>query len=244
MFDHVAIRTSDQAASARFYRTVLGRLGIEPTSAGDQLVAWGEFFVVAASSERPPTRHLHLGFAASSRERVDAFWQGGVEAGYTDDGAPGERPEYTSDYYGAFLLDPDGNSVEAVHHGDVRRGGNIDHLWIGVRDLDAAGEFYALIAPHTGLCEGQHWDAGRQFRGAWATFSLIHDSRPPTENLHLAFPARDRQTVDDFHRVATAAGYASNGAPGERPQYHPGYYAAFVLEPDGANIESVFHGSG
>ncbi len=252
MFDHVAIRTSHQAASERFYRTVLGPLGIEPSSAGERLVAWEEFFVVAANPERPPTRNLHVGFVAPSREHVDAFWQAGVDAGYSDDGPPGERPEYQPDYYGAFLLDPDGNSAEAVHDGDVRRGGHIDHLWIRVGDLEAAAKFYDLIAPHTGLRGGRRWDeaetaredAGRQWRGAWATFSLVHDPRPPTENLHLAFPAPDRQTVDDFHRAATAAGYASNGAPGERPQYHPGYYAAFVIDPDGANIESVFHGGG
>jgi predicted lactoylglutathione lyase len=73
---------------------------------------------------------------------------------------------------------------------------------------------------------------------------VIGDDKPPTENLHVAFPAPDRQTVDDFHRTATAAGYESNGEPGERPQYHPGYYAAFVIDPDGANVESVFHGRG
>jgi catechol 2,3-dioxygenase-like lactoylglutathione lyase family enzyme len=173
---------------------------------------------------------------------VDRFWQVGTDAGYADDGAPGERTRYRPDYYGAFLRDPDGNSVEAVHHGDVRRGGHIDHLWIGVRDLDAAAAFYSAVAPHAGLREGRRWEEGRQFRGAWATFSLVADGRPPTEGLHVAFPAPDRETVDDFHRAAVEAGYRDNGGPGERPIYHPGYYAAFVLDPDGANVESVFHG--
>ena len=59
------------------------------------------------------TRRLHIGFAAPSREHVDAFWRAGTEAGYQDDGAPGPRPQYHADYYGAFLLDPDGNSAEA-----------------------------------------------------------------------------------------------------------------------------------
>jgi catechol 2,3-dioxygenase-like lactoylglutathione lyase family enzyme len=63
----------------------------------------------------------------------------------------------------------------------------------------------------------------------------------PTENVHLAFAAPDRETVDGFHRVATAAGYRDNGPPGERAVYHPGYYAAFVLDPDGHNVEAVFH---
>ena len=62
-----------------------------------------------------------------------------------------------------------------------------------------------------------------------------------TENVHLAFPASDRATVDAFHRAALEAGFRDNGAPGERPHYHSGYYGAFVLDPDGNNIEAVFH---
>jgi catechol 2,3-dioxygenase-like lactoylglutathione lyase family enzyme len=81
-----------------------------------------------------------------------------------------------------------------------------------------------------------------QFRGSWATFSLLCDGRAPTENLHVAFPAPDRETVRDFHRAATASGYRDYGGPGERPEWHPGYYGAFVLDPDGTNVESVFHG--
>jgi catechol 2,3-dioxygenase-like lactoylglutathione lyase family enzyme len=64
--------------------------------------------------------------------------------------------------------------------------------------------------------------------------------RPPAEHVHLAFPARDRATVDEFHRVALAAGYRDNGPPGERG-YHAGYYGAFVLDPDDNNVEAVFH---
>ena len=111
-----------------------------------------------------------------------------------------------------------------------------------MRDLDAAAAFYSVIARHTGFRPGETWDQGRQFRGGWSTFSLIADGRSLTENLHVAFPAPDQQTVRNFYAAATAAGYESNGEPGERRQYHPGYYAAFVIDPDGANIESVFHG--
>jgi catechol 2,3-dioxygenase-like lactoylglutathione lyase family enzyme len=241
MFDHVTIRAADRGASEHFYRTVLRRLGIEPDHAGPEFIEWNDFSFAEEDSDHPATRRLHVGFVASSREHVDAFWQAGMESGYQDDGPPGERPQYRADYYGAFLLDPDGNSVEAVHHGSTRRGGHIDHLWIGVRDLDAAGAFYDVISRHTGLREGRRWDAGRQFLGAWATFSLVQDGRPGTQNLHIAFPAPDRHTVEDFYAAATAAGYRGNGAPGERPQYHPGYYAAYVLDPDGTNVESVFH---
>ncbi|HLJ02716.1 MAG TPA: VOC family protein [Solirubrobacteraceae bacterium] len=240
MLAHVALRVRDRAASERFYRTTLGTLGYEPTHERSDMVVWDDFAILEATPERPPTRNVHIGFVAPTREHVDAFHRAGLEAGYRDDGAPGERPQYKPDYYGSFLLDPDGNSAEAVHHGDCRRGGCIDHLWIRVRDLEAAHAFYLQIRHHTGLRPGNVWPQGRQLWGAWATFALIDDGRPVTENLHMAFPAPDRQTVHDFHAAAMQAGYESNGEPGERPQYIPGYYAAFVFDPDGNNIESVF----
>ena len=238
MFDHVSIRVAELSASERFYRTTLEQLGIEPTRAGADLVEWDDFSIVAADDEHPPTRHLHVAFVAPRREHVGAFWHAGLNAGADDDGEPGERPQYTESYYGAFLRDPDGNSAEAVIHSDVRRGGNIDHLWIGVKDVDAAFAFYTAVARHTGLREGRRWDGGRQFRGAWATFSVVADGRPHTENLHIAFPAPDQRTVQDFHQAATAAGYRDKGAPGERPHHRPGY-SAYVLDPDGTNVESI-----
>jgi catechol 2,3-dioxygenase-like lactoylglutathione lyase family enzyme len=79
-----------------------------------------------------------------------------------------------------------------------------------------------------------------QIRGASGSFSLIAGDAP-TQHVHIAFPADDDATVDAFHAVATAAGHPSNGEPGERPEYHPGYYGAFVLDPDGNNIELVNH---
>ena len=241
MFDHVAIHVSEFVASERFYETTLGAIGIEPARASAAGTEWDDFRIAAADAEHPPTRNLHVAFVAPSRDRVDEFWRAGISAGYQDDGEPGERPQYTPGYYGAFLRDPDGNSAEAVHHRDVRRGGNIDHLWIRVRDLNAATDFYAMLARHTGLREGRQWEAGRQFRGAWATFSLVQDRKAPAEHLRVAFPAPDRLTVEDFHRAATAAGYRDNGTPSIQSTDHSDCYAASVLDPDGTIVESVFH---
>ena len=244
MFAHVTIRTHDRAASERFYRTTLGALGIEPDHARADLLAWDDFAIMPADAAHEPTRALHVAFVASSREQVDAFWQAGVADGFRDAGAPGPRSQYRPDYYGAFLLDPDGNSAEAVHHGDTRRGGHIDHLWIGVRDLQASARFYTGLSRYLGLRPGRRWEHGVQLRGAWATFSLVADGRPATSGLHVAFAAPDRQNVREFHHAATAAGHPSNGTAGERPQYGRGYYAAYVLDPDGTNVESVARGSG
>ena len=218
-------------------------IGIEPTYESEDFLEWDDFSILPADADHEPTRHLHIGFVAPSRAEVDRFWSAGIDAGYPDDGPPGER-DYTPDYYGSFLLDPDGNSAEAVHHADVRRGGHIDHLWIGVADLTAAEAFYGVIARYTGLRQGRRWEAGVQFRGGWSTFSLVRDGRPATQGLHLAFPAPDQQTVREFHHAAVGAGYRDNGPPGERPQYHRGYFSAYVLDPDGANVESVFHERG
>jgi catechol 2,3-dioxygenase-like lactoylglutathione lyase family enzyme len=239
MFDHVTIRVTDLQASATFYATVLRTLGIDQTFAEDWLVEWDDFSLSPAADDKPVTRRLHVAFAASSRDAVDQFWRAGTEAGYRDDGAPGVRPRYSPDYYGGFLLDPDGNSAEAAHFGHVRTDGNIDHLWIRVADVAAAKQFYETIAPHAGLRLGVDTPGRAQFRGSSGSFSLV--AGPPTEHVHLAFPAADNATVEAFHAAATNAGYRDNGAPGERPQYHRGYYGAFVFDPDGNNVEVVNH---
>ena len=223
MFDHVTIRVSDRAASEDFYALLLRTLGIGISVRSKSYVEWDDFALALANVEtrmmnaKPPTRRLHAAFVAPSREHVDEFWRVGTEASYRDNGAPGPRPQYRDDYYGAFLLDPDGNSVEAVHHSALRRGGWIDRLWIRVADIEASSRFYATIAP----------------------FSVV--AGEPTEEVHLAFPAPDDATVDAFHRAATAAGYRDDGEPGKRVVYHAGYYAAFVVDPDGNNIELVHH---
>jgi catechol 2,3-dioxygenase-like lactoylglutathione lyase family enzyme len=242
MFDHVTIRVSDRTASERFYGTVLGAIGVGPPEIGDDFAEWNDFSIAPARADRPVTRNLHIGFFAPSRELVDAFWNAGIEAGYRSDGEPGPRPEYRDDYYGAFLLDPDGNSAEAVCHGDLRRAGNIDHLWIRIADVEASKAFYELVAPHAGF-ELRHYGGEphrAQFASADGSFSVVDDGSP-AENVHLAFPAADDAVVERFHRALIAVGHRDNGAPGERPEYHPGYYGAYVLDPDGNNVELVSH---
>jgi catechol 2,3-dioxygenase-like lactoylglutathione lyase family enzyme len=243
MFDHVGIRVSDLAASERFYRTVLSVLGIEPSHADGELVGWEDWWIGSVDGEHPVTRGLHVGFRAPDRAAVDAFWQAGIDAGYRSDGTPGPRTVYRTDYYGSFLLDPDGNSVEAVH---VDRehpvpDGSIDHLRFRVRDPQASRRFYTTIAPFAGLRLTHEEPERVGFSGSDFFLSLVRDDRPVTEHVHLAFPADADATVRAFHAAAVAAGYEDHGAPGERAVYHPGYYGAFVLDPDGHNVEVVNH---
>jgi catechol 2,3-dioxygenase-like lactoylglutathione lyase family enzyme len=125
---------------------------------------------------------------------------------------------------------------------ELHRGRLIDHVQLVVADLDAARAFYsaicrALDVPIGGSGEGYFW--------VDELFVSSTDSEAAqgvvTGRQHLAFQARDRAMVDLFHRAGLAHGGRDNGAPGERA-YHPGYYAAFLLDPDGNNIEAVHHG--
>jgi catechol 2,3-dioxygenase-like lactoylglutathione lyase family enzyme len=242
VFDHVTVRVSDAQASLRFYDTVFAPIGKERTDDGS-FVEWDDWGIQQASAEHPVSRNLHVGFWVPSHDLVGAFWRAGVEAGYEDAGEPGPRPQYGDDYFGGFLRDPDGNSIEAVYLDDrPRTPGQIDHLWIRVADVAAARDFYGTLAPHLGVHPGTDEPERAQFRSDTGTFSLVAGGQP-TERVHLAFPAPDHATVDAFHAAALAAGHADNGGPGERAQYHPGYYAAFVLDPDGHNVEAVDHGT-
>ena len=242
LFDHVTIRVADRAVAEQFFDTVLAPLGIDTTYRTREFTEWQEFMVAQATAAQPATSELHVAFAAPSREQVDAFWQAGIDAGYGDDGPPGARPNYRRDYYGGFLRDPSGNSIEAVHYEASRqRDRIIDHLWVRVADLDASRLFYELVGEAAGfrLTSGEQ-DHRATFGHAsgGASFTLVPG--PATRHLHVAFPGDD-DAVRSFHDGAVAAGYRSNGGPGERARYHPGYYAAYVLDPDGNNIEVVDH---
>jgi catechol 2,3-dioxygenase-like lactoylglutathione lyase family enzyme len=119
----------------------------------------------------------------------------------------------------------------------------IDHLGINVSDYERSRDFYAralaplglslMMEPMPGIggfgSEGKPW------------FWITDQRQPTTENVHVAFTAPDRATVDTFHAVALDAGGVDNGPPGVRELYHPTYYGAYVLDPDGNNVEAVCH---
>jgi catechol 2,3-dioxygenase-like lactoylglutathione lyase family enzyme len=125
---------------------------------------------------------------------------------------------------------------------ELHRGRLIDHLHFVVNDLARTRRFYAAILGVLGVPIGG--DGPGFF---WADELFISDLSSPasagatTGRTHLAFQAPDRETVQRFYEAGLAAGGTDHGAPGER-QYHPGYYAAFLLDPDGNNVEAVYHG--
>ncbi len=120
----------------------------------------------------------------------------------------------------------------------------IDHLTIGVSDLDASRRFYTRALEPLGFSDIGAWSGANQevaFGLEDANDFGISDRYEVGGQLHVAFAADTRQQVDAFHEAALAAGGRDNGAPGPRPEYSEGYYGAFVLDPDGHNVEAVCH---
>jgi catechol 2,3-dioxygenase-like lactoylglutathione lyase family enzyme len=125
---------------------------------------------------------------------------------------------------------------------ELHRGRLIDHLGLVVKDLAASKRFYSAVFRELGIPIGGEAEDYFWFD---ELFVSTADSQAAagvlTGRVHLAFQAKNREAVDRFYRAVLAAGGRDNGAPGDRP-YHPGYYAAFALDPDGNNVEVVFHG--
>jgi catechol 2,3-dioxygenase-like lactoylglutathione lyase family enzyme len=116
--DHVALSVSDLARSRKFYGAALAPLGFSEMYEKWEMVGFGagdrdDFGIFRRD---PPTSAAHVAFAAPSREAVDAFYEAALSAGGRDNGPPGLRRQYHAGYYAAFVLDPDGNNIEAVHH--------------------------------------------------------------------------------------------------------------------------------
>jgi len=118
----------------------------------------------------------------------------------------------------------------------------LDHVTISITDVERSKQFYDRALRPLGItrlyAEGE-WAAGYGVRPK--AFFWIGLKTEPQTGAHIAFTAPDRATVDRFHEEAIAAGGRDNGVPGVRPHYHANYYGAFVLDPDGHNIEAVCH---
>jgi lactoylglutathione lyase len=119
---------------------------------------------------------------------------------------------------------------------EFHRGRLFDHLHLRTLDLEASKRFYVAAAGALGIplsAEGDGWFSIDEL--------FVSDDTSPGGPVHFAFQAPDRDAVERFHEAVLAAGGRDNGGPGER-EYHPGYYAAYAIDPDGNNVEAVFHG--
>jgi catechol 2,3-dioxygenase-like lactoylglutathione lyase family enzyme len=117
LLDHVHLRVADLERSKAFYGAALGALGLGFVTEDERHFSSDELYVTAADDA---VSRVHVAFQAESQQQVKRFYEAALEAGGRDNGAPGERA-YHPGYYGAFVLDPDGNNIEAVWHGPVRR---------------------------------------------------------------------------------------------------------------------------
>jgi catechol 2,3-dioxygenase-like lactoylglutathione lyase family enzyme len=233
MIDHLTLRVPSMESAVAPLTAALEALDIAATVVVPGLVLWA-----GSAAERARPRGLRRPDTGARRP----LRRGGRAAGLADNGAPGPRPGYPEDYYAAFLLDDAGNNFEAVHRAGPRPPGTIDHVAIRVADAPAATAFYELIGDAAGLTVRRRGEGRTTFAiASGGAFSVI--AGEPSAHLHLAFGG-DEPAVRRFHADAVAAGYHNNGDPGERPDVHAGYYAAFVLDPDGNNIEVVEHHRG
>jgi catechol 2,3-dioxygenase-like lactoylglutathione lyase family enzyme len=240
VFDHVTLRVPDLAVASTAIKAVLDELEIKRTTNTSTFSVWGNVALTQRDAEHPIAQRVHIAFIAPTPAHVDRFGRAGIDAGFADDGPAGPRPDYADDYYAAFLKDPAGNSFEAVYRDGGRPHGNIDHVAIRVNDVAASTAFYSTIGAAAGLTIRREAPDRASFAVGTSDGSFLVIAGEPTENIHIAFSGED-DAVRRFHADATAAGYRSNGEPGERPRSHDGYYAAFVLDPDGNNIEVVDH---
>jgi catechol 2,3-dioxygenase-like lactoylglutathione lyase family enzyme len=122
----------------------------------------------------------------------------------------------------------------------------LDHVGVEVSDFETSKAFYEKALEPLGIRPLMEYDGGSVFgketeHGPKPFFWIGERGRPPVSGAHVAFGVRSTEQVDAFHAAALAAGGTDNGAPGPRPIYHPGYYGAFVLDPDGNNVEAVCH---
>jgi catechol 2,3-dioxygenase-like lactoylglutathione lyase family enzyme len=125
---------------------------------------------------------------------------------------------------------------------ELQRGRLLDHFQLVVRDLAASRRFYEAVMTTLGIPKGPAGEDYFSYDEMWVSTASSKSAQGElTGRGHYAFATRDKATVDAFYSAAIAAGGRDNGAPGSR-KYHPGYYAAFVLDPDGNNIEVVYHG--
>jgi catechol 2,3-dioxygenase-like lactoylglutathione lyase family enzyme len=223
VFDHVTLRVSDLEAARAFYEPALATLGFGKPREGDACLEWRDLSIAQARDDSPVTRRLHVGLAAPSREHVDEFWHALTAQGFRDDGTPGLREQYAPGYYGAFVLDPDDNSIEAVRKETMPGGGlSVDHVWLRVQDVAASRRFYETIAPILGFWPSGEGPGRASFGSEVGGFTVTAPDegwsarRPLTQNAHLVFAAPDLAAVEAFQGVAAGS-----------------------VDPDGNRVEAV-----
>jgi predicted lactoylglutathione lyase len=233
VFDYVTIGVADLATSTRFYDGALAALSLSRHAAGG-FVEWGDLSIAC---NRPLTENVLVGLAAPTEHAVDAFHAAALAAGGVGTSKPG-RWHVVGPEYAARVRDPDGVELEALARPEAQS--RIAYVVLGVTQLEASRRLYETVLETLAL--GVHAQDRDTVSFGGADSSLRFEAASsPTRALHVAFAAGSNDDVDGFWRAGIDAGFSSNGEPGERPAYHGGYYAAYLLDPHGNNVEAVCH---
>lgn len=252
------------ARSRAFYDAALAPLGIAAIApnhpdfigyapGGERSMPWVS--ICRPFDDQPATagNGFHLAWVADSEDAVRAFHAAALANGGTDEGAPGLRPHYDADYFGAYVRDPDGTKIQAVHYTHGRPSGQggdvVSHVCLPVDDPDAGLAFYEPVFETLGLdrlrdeeTPGEDYCFGHDGDRLPVVFiQRPFDGKPAVagNGQHVAFQAPSRAAVDAFHAAALAGGGRDVGAPGDRPHYGDPYYAAYVRDPVGTKIQAV-----
>ena len=261
MIDHVGFNVSERARPRRgSTRRRSASLGYSVAVEWEEHVGFGtgeggpDFWI---SKRGEPTTTAHVALRAPDRAAVDEFHRAAVAAGGTDNGPPAcgrtttstttaptsriptettSKPSATTPRNLSTTGPRDRGESSGGRPMEFHQGRLFDHVHLRVRDLAASRRFYAAVLEALGR------SLTHESQSAFAADELyVSEDGEPTSGLHIAFQAADREAVVRFHEAALAAGGVDNGRPGER-DYHPGYYAAYVFDPDGNNVEAVHHG--
>ncbi len=260
MFSHFTFGTDDVRRAKSFYEATLAPLGFSLQKDGRGYFAFGRgaeiypwLYVMRPFNRRPATwgNGAHLALLANDDAAVQAFHEAALANGGSDEGEPGLRDHYSADYYAAYVRDPDGNKLQAVHYrngrSEAKTNQGVSHFTLGSNDLERSRVFYASVLRPLGLAPTEEEDeeaVAFGVPGAEVPVFYAHlpfDGLPATwgNGTHVAFLAPNRAAVISFHAAALSAGGSDEGGPGPRPHYSPNYYGAYVRDPDGNKIQAV-----
>ena len=266
MFTHFTLGTNDRQRSEAFYATVLPALGFKLVKSVETFFAYGTdqqappWLVINSPFDGLPatwSNGFHIALRAKDESAVRVFHSAALAAGGHDEGGPGIRSDYAPDYYAAYVRDPDGNKLQAVHYRDGRTagpcGGVVSHITLGSNDLEGSRAFYEGLLPLLGIERLPAEETpGEDFAFGLAATRLPNvflqkpfDGRPATwgNGAHVSFDASSRAAVRAFHSAALALGGSDEGEPGLRPRYHADYYAAYVRDLDGNKLQAYCRSS-
>ena len=267
MFSHFTLGANNLERSLAFYGAIMPIIGCELLyTDSDAVLMYGpkegqhpHIFIVRPFDDLPATwsNGFHIAFNVSSSAHVNRFYEMALANGGIDEGRPGIRDEYDTDYYAAYVRDPDGNKIQAVCYQNGRSHLDDDallsHITLGYKDFTEATSFYRAIfsALEIDFIPSESDDSALAFGNSTVELPLVFiqptfDGRPATwgNGTHCAFHATSKQMVKTFYSTALANGGTCDGAPGLREQYSPGYYSAYVRDSIGNKIQAVYRDLG